>query len=365
MKTPMGSIPVERVTPSFAFEHSSCDIFGPFQVRLVGKFTRQRKNHPGYTKAYGLILTCLSTRAVHIEAMQGQNTDSFLLAFRRFISIRGQPKSMYSDCGGQLIAADDELKTLVAALDHEKIQQYGAVSGMHWTYSSPGSPWQNGVTESLIKSVKKTLKTIIDPQTKIPILELQTVFYEVAEILNERPLSLSHHGASGSDFDSDTSSYLCPNDLLLGRCTTRIPAGPFTSAQVSSEERLLAIQTIVTDFWKKWTEFYLPTLIYQSKWFTYSRPASVGDIVDVRDLNPIRGDWNIAEVVEVRSNDDEKAPINVLLRYKTVKRGKDYQPATDRFQWRDVKNLVLILGADERTELNVNAPEFVPTSKNN
>ena len=146
---------------------------------------------------------------------------------------------MYSDRGGQLVAADDELQSIVQDFDHDKIQQYGAVNGIHWSYSSPGSPWQNGVSEALVKFVKTTLSTVTTPVTnELPILELQTILYEVVELLNERPISLGHQGASGNDFDSESNTYLCPNQLLLRRCSTRIPAGPFETVPMSHPNRL-------------------------------------------------------------------------------------------------------------------------------
>ena len=46
------------------------------------------------------------------------------------------------------------------------------------------------------------------------------VLFEVANLINERPID--HYPRSPED-----GSYLCPNDLLLGRSTTKVPSGPF------------------------------------------------------------------------------------------------------------------------------------------
>jgi hypothetical protein len=56
---------------------------------------------------------------------------------------------MFSDRGGQLMAADEELKAMVKSFNVDKLQQYGAMNGMLWTFSSPGSPMQNGITEAI------------------------------------------------------------------------------------------------------------------------------------------------------------------------------------------------------------------------
>ena len=50
--------------------------------------------------------------------------------------------------------------------------------------------------------------------------ELLTVLYEAANLMNERPIG--RHPTS-----IDDGTYLSPNDLLLGRSTSRVPSGPF------------------------------------------------------------------------------------------------------------------------------------------
>ena len=78
---------------------------------------------------------------------------------------------------------------------------------------------QNGASESLIKSVKRALTAVI-VESILTFSELQTVFFEVANLVNEEPVG--RHPTSADD-----GSYLCPNDLLLGRSITRAPSGPF------------------------------------------------------------------------------------------------------------------------------------------
>ena len=99
---------------------------------------------------------------------------------------------------------------------------------------------------------------------------------------------------------------------------------------------------------------YLPTLIYQTKWFDSSRPAKVHDIVYIKDLNPVRGQWKIGEIIHVENS---KAPINVQVRYKN---NTKFPTDVELIVWRDVKNLALIVPAEMRSELNPKAKEFVP-----
>lgn len=51
--------------------------------------------------------------------------------------------------------------------------------------------------------------------------DLQTVMFEIANLINQRPIGIK----PGSDLD--LGSYLCPNDLLLGRASPIVPRGVF------------------------------------------------------------------------------------------------------------------------------------------
>lgn len=64
-----------------AFFSTGIDCFGPMQVK-VGRRNERR---------WGLLFKCLMTRAIHIEILSSINTDSFLMALRRFVSRRGKP----------------------------------------------------------------------------------------------------------------------------------------------------------------------------------------------------------------------------------------------------------------------------------
>ena len=76
------------------------DFFGPFHVKQL----RSR------VKRYGVIFTCLSIRAVHIEVAEDLSSDSFLCALLRFKSRRIHVKSLRSDQGTNFVAASKELK---------------------------------------------------------------------------------------------------------------------------------------------------------------------------------------------------------------------------------------------------------------
>ena len=205
---------MERIKPSPAFTNIGVDYFGPYATK--GEVQKRTRG-----KGYGIIFSCDVSRAVHLDIVPDYSTTSSLQALRRFASIRGWPSKIHSDPGSQLCAASNELKRVVRDLDWDEIQQYGHRKGTTWSFSPADAPWHNGSTEALVKTTKRALNATIGEQV-FTFSEFQTVMFEVAQIVNQRPIGRKptspHEGP-----------YLCPNDLLLGRSTASIPQGPYNN----------------------------------------------------------------------------------------------------------------------------------------
>lgn len=80
----MADLPTERIVPNLPlFTHVTVDYFGPIDVK---------RGH-STLKHYGIIFTCMSGTALHLEVAYSLDTDSSL---RRFICHRGQVSTMPS-----------------------------------------------------------------------------------------------------------------------------------------------------------------------------------------------------------------------------------------------------------------------------
>ena len=87
----MANLPQYRINPGGSpFEVTSIDFFGPVLLRF-GRTARK--------KGYGVVLTCLNTKAVHVDLASDLSTETFLLALRRFVSLFGHPNLIISDNG--------------------------------------------------------------------------------------------------------------------------------------------------------------------------------------------------------------------------------------------------------------------------
>ena len=81
----MSELPEERIKPAPTFASVGCDFFGPFVIK--GEVQKRIRG-----KSFGVIITCLVSRAVHVDISNSYSTDSFLQALRRFSSLRGWPR---------------------------------------------------------------------------------------------------------------------------------------------------------------------------------------------------------------------------------------------------------------------------------
>ena len=153
----MASLPAARLTPDLPpFTHTGVDYFGPLNV-VAGR--RQEKR-------YVCLFTCLVTRAVHTEPTVQLDADSFLMPFRRFVSIRGHPKEMFSDNGTNLVAGERELREALLSMEKEsKIFDRLAELKIKWHFNPPSAPHFGGIWERLVRSAKTALRVVLGTQT--------------------------------------------------------------------------------------------------------------------------------------------------------------------------------------------------------
>ena len=214
----------------------------------------------------------------------------FLLSL---FSVRGWPRKIHSDQGSQLRGAASELSNAVKNLDWSEIVQYGHEHGTLWKFSPADSQWHNGSTEALVKTTKRALAVVLKDHP-CTYSEFQTIMFEVAQIVNQRPIGRK----PTTPFEA---AYLCPNDLLLGRSTASIPQGPFED-EMNTKDRYKFTQAFLNSFWRRWMTEIFPSLVVEQKWHVERRNVSVGDVVLFQECNTIRGEWKMAIVTQVKES---------------------------------------------------------------
>ena len=215
----MSRLKEESLTVCRPFTFISLDFAGPIVVK--GAVNSRAKK-----KCWMLVYCCRSTKAVEILPTCGYNTQSFLLRHEEFIARHGAPLSVVSDRGTQLVSAGLVLakKSSKAAdspdqWDWEQITKKNQAS--NWHFVPIGSPHFNGLPESTVKVLKKSLRLSLHPGVELSYPELQTLLAKINYTVNSRPLVLA--SISSSSQQEDTMMPLTPNMLLLARSSNISP----------------------------------------------------------------------------------------------------------------------------------------------
>ena len=336
LKQQMCNLPPERLLPAPPFNTVVLDLFGPFSVR-------GEVNPRTTLKVWGVIFVCLTSRAVHIELASGYDTASFMLAFTRFACIRGYPEQVFADPGTQIQGAASEFQSMNSSLDLEKLGSLNAKNGTSWFSGPADSPWYQGAAESLIKSTKLSLK-FSTGKSRLSPFELLTALYEIANVLNERPLGYFTPV-------SDDLQVITPNSLLLGRTLCANP-GEFQQSS-SLLDRVVMVKDTVDLFWKHWSDNYAPTLIQQSKWLHESRDLAVNDVVLIADRNVMKSEYKLGVISDVKPSRDGRIR-RAEVTYKRYRVGEslyECRGAKDVKVTRSAQRLALLIPVDERKDI--------------
>lgn len=326
----MGELPSDRVTSDIpAFTKVGIDYFGPFYVSYF------RKSQ----KRYGVIFSCMSSRALHLEVAHSLTTDSFINALRRFICRRGNVTHVTSDNGTNLASGNRELKEEISKWNLNVIEGWLKQKGIQWSFSPPTGSHFNGFVEREVRSVRKVLTSIMSSQNvKLNDEDLSTLFCEVESVLNNRPLT-----ELSSDACCDEP--LTPNHLLLFNAGVTFPPGLFEKGDDYLKRRWKQIQYLVGLFWSRWRKQYVILLNQRQKWCFPKRSLKVGDLVVVIDINLCRNQWPIGRVVNIKADKLGRVR-SVHVKISKCKNSNLRDFSTNVIE-RPVAKLVLLLSVDE------------------
>ena len=320
----MADLPEERVSCAEPpFTYCGADAFGPFIIK------EGRKD----MKKYGIIFTCYSCRGVHIETTNSMDTDSFILALRRFLDRRGPVRSIQSDNGGNFVGAEEELKKALKEMDHNRIRTSlleHSCDWIQWQKNPPESSHMGGIWERQIRTVRSVLSGLLKEHSgRLDDESFRTLLTEVEAIVNSRPLAVDN-------LNDETTDPLTPNHLLTMKSKVLLPPpGVFQKADVYCRKRWRAVQHLANEFWQRFRKEYVHVSQIRQKWNTPRRNVAVNDIVLVLDKDLPRNRWAKGRVVEVFPGEDG------LVRHVSVKTG------VSTVLKRPITKLVVLVPADD------------------
>jgi hypothetical protein len=149
-------VPKDRLTSAAPFTYCGVDLFGPCLIKDGRK----------ELKRYGVLFTCLNSRAIHLKLANSLETDLFLNALRRFIARCGPVREIRSDRGTNLIGAAKELKDALKEMDDAKINKYLCRHSdtdwlVRWKPNPPAASHMGGVWERQIRTVRTILTLLM------------------------------------------------------------------------------------------------------------------------------------------------------------------------------------------------------------
>ncbi|XP_058817608.1 uncharacterized protein LOC131680909 [Topomyia yanbarensis] len=283
----MADLPPARLAAfSRPFTHVGIDYFGPMEV-VIGRRVEKR---------WGMLATCLTIRAIHIELVHSLSTDSCIMALRSFIARRGSPRMIYSDRGTNFVGASRELRNAECAINQQAIMVEFVSSETKWLFNPPASPHMGGSWERLIRTVKKNL-TAICPKKKPTDEVLRSLLTEVENAVNSRPLT-------HVPIDDESDPALTPNHFLLNSSNGTKPLTVNDDSGIVLHEGWRASQALVNQFRRRWLTDYLPEITRRTKWFIHTKPVCVGDVVVIVDPKLPRNCWPTGKIIETCKSRD-------------------------------------------------------------
>ena len=191
----MSNLPFARLEPMKPpFSSTGIDLFRPAMIK-------QRRAR---LKRWGALFSCFTTQAIHLEVVEGYDTDNFIASLQRFVNRRGKPRDVHSDCNINLKETTSELNIKI-----KRIKKYSSNKQITWHFNPPAAPYMVRIWERIVKTVKNVMFSRIK-NTVLTDFQLMTIFTEIEAIINNRLLTYI------SDKPVDLEP-LTPNHLLLGR----------------------------------------------------------------------------------------------------------------------------------------------------
>ncbi|GFU97087.1 integrase catalytic domain-containing protein [Trichonephila clavipes] len=108
-------------------------------------------------KQYILLITCTVTRSVHLELIGSMTTDTFLLAFRCFVTHNGLCSMVISDNARTFKCAELELQEMWRVLSPADVKMFYSSHSIKWNYIVKRAAWWSGYYEHMVYFVKVAL----------------------------------------------------------------------------------------------------------------------------------------------------------------------------------------------------------------
>ena len=336
----MAELPLTVQLPCPPFSNIGIDLSGPNTVHAM-------TNKRATMKVWTVLFVCLNTKAIAMYIAPGYSTKDFFVAYDSFISERGIPTTVHSDRGSQLVAAGKE----VVEFDWDCIARRTSAQGTNWDFAPAGAQWRNGAVEIFVKKFKKSFELLYS-KTRLNYAEMSCAVKRIANVLNDRPLSIQKSMKQYPD--ADFLSPLTPNMLITGRSRNRAPLEQDINYDEVPQDRLSFVEELELAWWCQYKVQYFSSLVPTQKWINAKRNICVDDVVLIEYKGKSApGTYRLGRVKEVEIDPRDNLVRTCTVIYKLVKpsarNARDiFKDITSKEVRVPVQRLILILPVEEQ-----------------
>lgn len=283
-----GPLPIHRIdnTLNRAFLSVGIDYVGPFYIKLYN----ETKKH------YILVITCTTTRAVHLEITNCLTASATRIAIMQFTYRRGIPKHIYSDNAAYFVTVSKDIAPSLR---------------LQWHFITERAPWHGGFWERLMSLIRKPLR-IMHRDRVINFDEFQLVVLKTEAVLNSRPITYI-------TADNREDVPLTPAHFLIGGSLLTPPCHVSEQNDVDIADIFDRHSRASRDFYERWRAEYLRFLAVDRRRYLPKVPQ-VGHVVLI-DNDKAQHLWPIGVVTRLfKSGDGKCRSVEVLTKQKYIRR---------------------------------------------
>ena len=294
------ALPEFRTEASRPFQYTGVDFAGPLKYKV-----NKREE-----KAYVLIFTCATSRAVHLELTRSQTAEEFQRKLNAFIARRTRPQRIISDNAATFKTTAAWIKKVMKS---EELQDFLARQEIKWQFNLSKSPWWGGMYERLIKDIKKTLHKTLGA-THLTFEQLEAVVIDIEKHMNNRPLTYVESGEG-------EPQVLTPNVIMWGQNAHEI-----RNIEVDEDETTKLYRRLNNareHAWRRWKKEYVHGLMEAQRIKRGREPQvpEIGEIVLVVGEGKNRGEWMKAKMVRhLKGNDGVVRGVELLHKGNQIQR---------------------------------------------
>lgn len=288
----MSDLPADRVIRNRAFLITGVDYAGPVDM------VEQYKRKTNMRKCWIAVFVCLVTRAIHLDLVTDLTSATFIACFERLTCRRGHVNKLYSDNGTTFKGASNEIHNAYKNWHTPDVKAHLNKKGTKWIFMPPAAPHQGGIYEAAVKSMKYHLIRTMGKK-HFSYEYLSTLLIQIEAILNSRPLyplnndPMDTQAITPGNFLIE-ESFLVPPPINVPKVTN------FSLTRIREEQ-----QKIIEQFWLKWHNEYLTTLLPRKKRFKVNEHFRVGQLVAIHDENLPPAQWLIGRISKLFLSKDE------------------------------------------------------------